>query len=1177
MSRRSNIRVNIAAGVSNVPGGRARGGKAGSSSSTSPMPPAFYELDPKNPANLKRSLERNDFELAALSKLHLSLRILREAIVEEYGEDVLIEISVKGSQNAMAPINELDKANDSLGAGKEKSSADRLERLSSAFLLRMKLRRRLLNRLARRLHRVAHVMDGQNAQAPYPPMYGDQVRRFADLDDGSDEPHGKVIYDDQVKEFDEKEQKIIELRSKLEEQRQKREVDEVLLIEETGENKVKLSKPDGDEEEHIEPAKEEKIETDDKPTEQEDGNEREVRGEGQSDAMDTNDASTDETRDESMDVDNELTENKFTDVDKEPTEEKSMDADKESTEDKDFATEATTSPNDRCIDKPSATTVEPYSNAKVNLLLKGDDEDAPLLNQMVEFDVGYDKVFTLSATPALNPSEIAETTPQKATAAMVTSKDMSIIKVTKPITETIDDHEVNEEGKHTLPEGQDVPRIPFLPTFIGQLMGRDRGEEWKRWVKEICNKIPDQVTFEDLRAGDERSVFQLELRLERAKSTKRKRQEDEAKEVESHLPNEDKISDESASGETSDEQMKEVHATANRGKGKVLRRKDEVFENDSDEDNAELDDEKSTNRGKGKVLCRKDEDSEKESDGDNVEYEDDGSADSGQNKKLRLDNSRQGEGQDSDTDSSIDGNVDKVRHDEGIDKSDKECEEENEHPEEAVSVAKEKSGEEAEGIEKINDNKESKHESIKAEDKVKAEIAEDESNEDIPPKGNPKFFSLLPVPSFHDQDLFRIRNLQREVILSEKKMDVVRQHAKKDTEYKRAYEKSTDLNNKLNVVQQNLNKRIQQNRLEVSSLIANNKKIIANARALWQKRHYERQQELRMFGDFGYNARNECKGVLQGMVDRVVVQSVPVLDNTPRSVVASVLREMTDSVDRRSTEAYANYPQFVEPKYHTEHTMIANRETGETMAQMHHRLESQLKTELIRLRQQFAKAEEHRTICWNVLQKAKAELNMGHMGTNPKSKPRSASRKSGGGNRAVRPTPSAPVRSQQIAHVSSFSQAAASSTHVVAPATHAPPQNMAASLTQIRAVKQEAPSNSNLPPTNLFPASSAARNPYPSTVNVPNAAASVENQNDDQQKATSLSKYGYGDRYSLDNVNARKLSDGTVIPVTAPKQLDNGLFARPAGRQRKGMDWDAVRGFWVPEGTLPPGHAGDGR
>jgi len=77
-------------------------------------------------------------------------------------------------------------------------------------------------------------------------------------------------------------------------------------------------------------------------------------------------------------------------------------------------------------------------------------------------------------------------------------------------------------------------------------------------------------------------------------------------------------------------------------------------------------------------------------------------------------------------------------------------------------------------------------------------------------------------------------------------------------------------------------------------------------------------------------------------------------------------------------------------------------------------------------------------------------------------------------------------------------------------------------------------------------------------------AAAAMDPSDPNQKTPSLAKYGYGDKYSINNVNARKNPDGTVVPASKPKLLPNGQFARPAGMQRKGMDWDAVRGYWFP-------------
>ena len=58
------------------------------------------------------------------------------------------------------------------------------------------------------------------------------------------------------------------------------------------------------------------------------------------------------------------------------------------------------------------------------------------------------------------------------------------------------------------------------------------------------------------------------------------------------------------------------------------------------------------------------------------------------------------------------------------------------------------------------------------------------------------------------------------------------------------------------------------------------------------------------------------------------------------------------------------------------------------------------------------------------------------------------------------------------------------------------------------------------------------------------------------RKQTQAERYGYGDKYSTKNVNARKNADGTVVPASAPKLMADGKFARPSGRQRKGFDWD---------------------
>ena len=70
-----------------------------------------------------------------------------------------------------------------------------------------------------------------------------------------------------------------------------------------------------------------------------------------------------------------------------------------------------------------------------------------------------------------------------------------------------------------------------------------------------------------------------------------------------------------------------------------------------------------------------------------------------------------------------------------------------------------------------------------------------------------------------------------------------------------------------------------------------------------------------------------------------------------------------------------------------------------------------------------------------------------------------------------------------------------------------------------------------------------------------------------ENKTTSSARKKMEGVYSEENVKKRTSADGCVKPVTAPKLLPDGSYARPSGRQRKGCNWDGVRGVWVPSET----------
>jgi len=65
-------------------------------------------------------------------------------------------------------------------------------------------------------------------------------------------------------------------------------------------------------------------------------------------------------------------------------------------------------------------------------------------------------------------------------------------------------------------------------------------------------------------------------------------------------------------------------------------------------------------------------------------------------------------------------------------------------------------------------------------------------------------------------------------------------------------------------------------------------------------------------------------------------------------------------------------------------------------------------------------------------------------------------------------------------------------------------------------------------------------------------------------------------RYSQTAIRNRTYNDGSVAPAVPPKRGEDGLFQRPSGRSRKGMDWDGVHGVWRPTPGGDNGGAGAG-
>jgi len=146
----------------------------------------------KQSASLKRQLERNDADLAALVDLNRSLRAVRDALLQSSGTSAgangeLILLDLGEGKLRLAPdgrdvlvraVTEKDSDNiqlhpvDAEDAKPPEKLSPRQQELCIDFLLRRKLRRKLLSRVVRRTHRLAASMDG-TLDLPAPPKYGD--------------------------------------------------------------------------------------------------------------------------------------------------------------------------------------------------------------------------------------------------------------------------------------------------------------------------------------------------------------------------------------------------------------------------------------------------------------------------------------------------------------------------------------------------------------------------------------------------------------------------------------------------------------------------------------------------------------------------------------------------------------------------------------------------------------------------------------------------------------------------------------------------------------------------------------------------------------------------------------------------------------------------------------------
>jgi hypothetical protein len=485
-----------------------------------------------------------------------------------------------------------------------------------------------------------------------------------------------------------------------------------------------------------------------------------------------------------------------------------------------------------------------------------------------------------------------------------------------------------------------------------------------------------------------------------------------------------------------------------------------------------------------------------------------------------------------------------------------------------------------------------------------------------------KSFSVMPVPSFYYQDLKRIRNLHTEMVRSLQSHNTRGRIIGAQLEYDAAYKKSIDLQQAKMKQQKDYQDLVTWYKNKESMIMNESYYELTESKKHWVTRQYQNADAEQTFGIEQALNRNVCNDVIQDIKDRVCIRlstgmqpsglgSRLLLNETRtaesagdlnRLVSATTLGHMIDSVERRYKDMLANHTEFIIPTLPTVDNIVYKLDTGETVAQYYARKGNAMRKALEELEAAFKIAETKRGEQWAVLTKAKggsAAVSGGgsKSNTSRRSVPSSGG---GGGYGAVAPNrQSYPMQQMQPrqapGHVPQSYYQASPATQMqshISPATQLMMQQQAQMARMQQSIIQQQQQQQFQAQASTFPVSQMSSVQIPSSISVAidqgsfvPGSSTVDTPNNhmlmdesaitqdtltmqqQQQGASGEVKphrYEYGDRYSEQNVRARKNPDGTVLPATAPKLLPDGTFAKPSGRQRKGMEWDAIKGCWYP-------------
>ena len=384
-----------------------------------------------------------------------------------------------------------------------------------------------------------------------------------------------------------------------------------------------------------------------------------------------------------------------------------------------------------------------------------------------------------------------------------------------------------------------------------------------------------------------------------------------------------------------------------------------------------------------------------------------------------------------------------------------------------------------------------------------------------------KLLSLLATPSFHNQDLRRIRLIHADLFQSS-----VFEAAKANVDqaaldYDIAYKKSTDLHNKKNQCMMHLNKistdirRRKTMRPEDQIAVQMYRSHFLRARDDWANRRRAANLVVPPYDDIDHaSPEGHKRGTL---ITNEKVDDPNASDVT--KAVALTLGTMVNAVADRAENKWtpmtgvvpvtvSNFPKCF-PPFPAPDPLVPALQKQEPI----------LRAQVADFSKKLATAEEDRKKAWSRMIKAKEELRIVTGG-------------SGGQRRVAGRAPAAKPR---------------------APASRGRPASRA--------------------PAGRAPV------PYPGSAqpgtygNIPMGYGASTNgtgvgaANPAHHAAAhhAAVQAAMGKKYSKSAIIARTLHDGSIAPTTAPKRGPDGQYLRPTGRGRKGMDWDSRNGRWVPQ------------